>query len=94
VSALSVHDAERMFESLQARRVRFPDEDEHTAFMVVVLNFGDHLTRVTCVGPEGWSGTKGDLTPRDGIPLCPNGHPMLEHVPRLRLGLVEEEVPR
>lgn len=72
-----------------ARRERFVGEDERTSFLVVVLNYGDHLTAVACIGGE-WQGTKGDLPRHDGIPLCPNGHPLTESRHHQRLGLVEE----
>jgi len=62
------------------------------SLMVVLVNYGDQHTRVECVGRE-WSGTKGDLPPRDGVPLCPNGHPMFEVGPFYRLGLVEAVRP-
>lgn len=88
---LDIETATDLFERLNARRERFPDEAPHTSFMVVVLNYGDHLTAVSCVGRE-WSGRKRDLQPRDGVPLCPNGHPLMEHGPMMRLGLVPEEV--
>lgn len=92
MSALSVHQANDIFERIAARRERFADEDEHTSFMVVLLNYGDHLTAVSCIGGE-WSGVKADLTPRDGVPLCPFGHPLMESNARQRLGLVDEQLP-
>lgn len=86
---LTVDDARDLASRYLARRARWTEEDAETAFLVVVLNYGDHLTGVSCVGGE-WTGIKGDLTPRDGIPLCPNGHPLLEQSTRMRLGLVPE----
>ena len=72
-----------------ARRSRFVDEDEETSLLVVLLNFGDHLTAVSCIGGE-WSGTKGELRPGNGIPVCPLGHPLLESDNQVRLALVRQ----
>jgi hypothetical protein len=94
VSVLTVIQADDIVSRFFERRGRFAEETEHTSLMVVLLNYGDHLTAVTCVGPERWSGTKADLTPRDGIPHCPNGHPLMESGNRKRLGLVDEVLPR
>lgn len=91
---LKVEDGQAIYEAFRSRRERWADEDEFTALMVVLFNFGDRLTGVSCTAGE-WSGVKGDLPPRDGIPLCPNGHPLFESPNRWRLGMVPEvlEVP-
>jgi len=89
---LSIDEAQRIATAYFDRRNRWPGEDERMSLMVVLMNYGDQHTRVECVGRE-WSGTKGDLPPRDGVPLCPNGHPMFEVGPFYRLGLVEAERP-
>lgn len=91
MDTLTLDQAANLAETYFTRRKRFPDEDETTAFLVVVLNHGDGLTAVSCVGEE-WTGVKGDLVPRDGIPLCPNGHPLLESAERYRLGFVAEDL--
>ena len=51
-----------------------------------------HLTPVRCVKCE-WSGQKQDIPRREGfgVPLCPNGHLLIETGPPLHLGLIEEE---
>lgn len=87
---LSLDNARRLAAALITRRQRFPDEDETTSYIVVVLNFGDHLTAVRCMGPEGWTGIKDELVLREpgGIPLCPNGHPCMEAREQQRLDLV------
>lgn len=87
---LSLSNAQRLANTLIERRRRFPDEDEMTSHLVVILNFGDHLTAVRCVGPDAWAGTKDELVLREpgGIPLCPNGHPCMEAREQQRLDLV------
>ena len=87
-SELTVVQALRLSDAYFYRRERWADEDPRTSFLVAVLNYGDRLTAVACIGRE-WSGTKGDLQRQEGIPLCPNGHPLIEFGPRCRLGLIE-----
>lgn len=88
-TTLTIEQARDLRARILARRERFPDEDEEMGFLVVVLNYGDHLTNVACIAGE-WTGTKGELEPRPGggIPLCPSGHPLLEGPTRQLLGLV------
>jgi hypothetical protein len=57
---------------------------------VVLMNYGDPFVKVKCTNNE-WSGIKSDLTSRNGIPLCPNGHPLFEITRAPRLALVFEE---
>ena len=93
MKALDVETAQRLARTYFDRRAKWNDEeDEMTSFMVAVLNFGDHLTAVHCLSGE-WSGTKADLTPRQGIPRCPNGHALLESGTQHRLALVEQPTP-
>lgn len=87
MGALSISQAEELYATFRRRRERWTDESEPDAFLVAVLNFG--MTAVACTAGE-WTGTKAELAPRDGIPLCPNGHPLFEGRERLRLGLVPE----
>ncbi len=61
------------------------------SILVVLLNYGDHLTMVSCTAGE-WSGVKGDLVPSAGIPKCPNGHVLVEHRRQMRLGLVSAPI--
>lgn len=89
MATLDLPQAQDLASRYFARRERFADEDERTSFLVVVLNYGDHLTAAACIGGE-WQGTKGDLPQRDGIPLCPNGHPLTESFVQFRLGLVQD----
>ena len=84
---LTVPQAADIAEQFQHRRERFPDERTFDALMTVLLNFGDNLTPVACILGE-WSGTKGELPRSAGLPLCPNGHPLLETGDGYRLALV------
>lgn len=88
---LTVDQAREMWTKFVERREKFPEETEQTSFLVLLLNYGDHLTEVWCINEE-WRGIKGDLQPRDGIPLCPNGHPLIESPRQRRLGLVQEQL--
>lgn len=73
---LTIPDVELIAERIKERQVRF-NEDFVASVGIVLLNFGDRYVTVTCVNGE-WSGVKGDLTPREGIPRCPDGHPLVE----------------
>lgn len=88
-SALTIEQAADIVEAFGSRRNRFPDEDWKDAMMVVLFNCGEQYTQVTCVGPESWTGTKSELLPREGVPLCPNGHPLMESMDKLQLGWVQ-----
>jgi len=90
IGQLTVHQAKQIADAYLARRERWGEagEDETTSLLVVLLNYGDHLTPVACIGGE-WTGTKGDLPASTGIPLCPNRHPLTESRKQFRLGLVE-----
>jgi hypothetical protein len=88
---LSMEEAQRFVDGYNSRRERFPSEPSNTSMFVMLFNFGDHLTPVRCIKGE-WAGTKGELAPRDGIPVCPDGHPLLESGEVHRLALVAERV--
>ena len=95
---LTIDQAMALFDKFTTRRYNFPAEDAQTAFVVVLLNYGDHLTPVACVAGE-WTGTKGEARSQypphidgGGLPLCPNGHVLTEGATRQRLGLIEEEL--
>lgn len=79
----------------ELRRANFPDEPEFDAMMVMLLNWGDFKTTVRCVGPETWNGSKMDISTisddATALPLCPQGHPLIEYGPHYRLGLVLTE---
>ncbi len=84
---LGVADIGRIAEAIEQRQQRFPDETLTMSVGVVLMNYGERQVNVRCVADE-WTGTKGELAPRDGVPLCPNGHPLLEISPAPRLALV------
>ena len=85
---LSLEEAAEIANMIQMRRGRFPDEELETSVMMVLLNCGESSVRVGCTGSERWTGAKGELTPREGIPLCPNGHSLVEMGGGHRLALV------
>lgn len=85
---LSVQDVQKITASIRSRQERF-GEGLDMSVGVVLMNYGERHVRVKCIAGE-WSGTKGDLAPRDGVPLCPNGHPLLETSRAPRLALVDE----
>lgn len=84
---LNVNQAQDITTRYLARRENLPDEDEFTAMMVVLLNYGNHLAEVHCIGGE-WSGLKGQATAGPGVPTCPNGHPLIERAGHPQLGMV------
>lgn len=69
-------------------RQKLIDESLEQSILIVILNYGDHLTTVKCVGNERWEGQKKDITsPAGKLPKCPSNHPLMEFN-RVRLGLV------
>lgn len=88
---LTVREIREIAEAVQDRLDRWENENLTTSICVVLANFGDHLTPVQCIKGE-WSGQKQDIPRREGfgVPLCPNGHLLIETGPLLRLGLIEE----
>lgn len=84
---LGVADMEEIAGRIQQRQHLF-NEHFQTSVCVVLSNLSERYVAVRCVGGE-WSGTKGELAPRDGIPLCPSGHPLLEMSMAPRLALVQ-----
>lgn len=84
---LGLDAVHRIASSIQQRQAQF-GEDFEMSVGVVLMNYGDHLVHVRCIAGE-WEGTKGDLTTRNGVPLCPNGHPLIETTRAPRLALVE-----
>jgi hypothetical protein len=89
IRVLNVGDIENIVQKIQYRRLQF-NEDLRMALGVVLMNYGDRYVKVRCINGE-WSGTKADLIPRDGIPLCPNGHPLFEVSKAPQLALIEED---
>lgn len=85
---LTAHETNLIVDQIQDRQKKFKDETFLMSVGVVLLNFGDKYVKVRCVREE-WSGIKDDLIPRDGIPLCPNGHPLFEISKAPRLALID-----
>lgn len=90
VKILGVADIQSITEKIMYRQEKFPGEQPHMSIGVVLMNYGDSLVQVECTQRE-WSGTKSQLTPRNGIPLCPNGHPLFELTRAPVIALVEED---
>lgn len=91
IKLFSVEDLDIILINLDARNEKFPNEDFRTALGVVLFNYGSGLVKVVCVGSEKWTATKADLPPRKGVPLCPNGHPLLEMSEAPKLALIDLE---
>lgn len=89
IKFISVSDINEISEKITRRQEKF-NEDLRTAVGVVLMNYGDGEVRVRCIKKE-WSGTKSELEPTDGIPHCPNGHPLFETSVAPRLGLIRLE---
>lgn len=87
---LTVAEVQEIADRITRRQQRFTNEDFTMSVGVVLMNFGDRYVRVDCIAGE-WSGTKSDLARRDGIPLCPNGHPLLEVSEAPRLGWIDSD---
>lgn len=85
---LKTTDIEKIHEKIVYRQEKF-GESLLMSIGVVLMNYGDGEVDVVCVNNE-WVGKKKDLQPRDGIPLCPNGHPLYEVSTPPRLALVKE----
>jgi len=88
IRVLNTSDIENIKQKIDYRQAAF-GEDFLLSLGVVLMNYGDKYVKVVCVAGE-WSGTKKNLVPRDGIPLCPNGHPLIETTQAPRLALIEE----
>jgi len=93
---LTIDQAMALFDKFFQRILKCKNESAKTSFVVVMLNYGDHLTPVSCIAGE-WTGTKGEARSQypphidgGGLPVCPNGHVLTEGATRYRLGLVDE----
>lgn len=87
---LNAEDIQKITEAIEFRRQRFQEESFDMSVGVVLMNYGARFVEVVCLNRE-WSGVKGDLTPRDGVPLCPNGHPLFETSTAPVMALVWED---
>ncbi len=89
---LTVDEAREIAETIQWRQEHWEGEPLEQSIVVVLLNTGSKHVRVECIRGE-WSGVKGDLVSRDGVPHCPNGHPLYEVSGGKRLALVDAPHP-
>ena len=90
---LTMDQVGEIIDSIEYRRSRF-DEPMSTSLKVVLLNWGNGEKEVRCIDGT-WAGRKRDLRqwnlePRNGPPLCPDNHPLLEIGPDYRLGIVAD----
>lgn len=88
IKIIKLTDIRSIAESVKYRTETF-EEDLETAVIMVLMNYGDKFGKVRCIKGE-WYGVKNDLERREGVPLCPNGHPLLELPTHPRLALIEE----
>lgn len=85
---LTIQQATEIHEAYQFRRSTF-DESSEMSMAVVLLNYGARFAPVSCIAGE-WAGTKEQLQPSHGVPVCPNGHVLIEG-PGMKLGLIPED---
>lgn len=88
MSELEMQDGEAIAAAILWRQEHWVDESLRQSIMVVLFNYGDKYTEVTCTQNE-WSGVKGDLESDGGLPHCPNGHPLFEMSGGKRLALID-----
>jgi len=74
---LTIHDVEEIIGAMEQRSTNFPDESFELTCAVILLNIGNRYTGVSCVEGE-WVGIKKDIPKGEGVPTCPNGHPLME----------------
>lgn len=83
---LTVDDIAEIAELIKFRQEKF-GEPFDMSLGVVLFNYGDKRVKVRCVAGE-WEGTKGDLPRADGVPVCPQGHVMVELNGPVQIGLL------
>lgn len=88
---LTIAQAQDIANAVNARQHSYLNETLPTSIVVVLLNYGDRFTPVRCIRGE-WSGIKDDLPRSEAVPVCPNGHVLLEsNTGRKTLGLIDDE---
>jgi hypothetical protein len=88
VHILGVADIDKIYTKIKVRQERF-HENLVMSLGVVLMNYGDSYVSLYCVGGE-WEGKKGDLVSNGRIPMCPNGHVLIETSDAPRLALIKE----
>lgn len=85
---LSPQDVNMIFQAIKERHEKFPDEPMQLTAVLVMLNVGDRFAPVSCV-EECWEGYLKDVPSGEGVPKCPEGHPLFKE-PGLRLAWVKD----
>ena len=81
---LTIGDVQTILDAIQRRQANFPDEPFEMCLALILLNIGDRYAKVHCIAGE-WHGQKKDIPRGEGVPLCPQGHPLTQD-PGLKLG--------
>jgi hypothetical protein len=90
---LTLETVDAIADKIRYRMDHF-EETWDFALRVILFNYGSERTGVQCISAaHNWSGTKADLSPRDGVPHCPGGHVMTETDGGWRLELVNQGSP-
>lgn len=85
---MSIQESTEIANNIIRRQKQF-GETLYQSIMVALLNAGDKFTMVACLNGE-WQGKKGDIPVTTGIPVCPNGHVLVEAMAgRKALGWVD-----
>ena len=88
IKQFDAYDVDQVVDAIELRMHKF-GESLRMASAIVLLNYADRFTKVICTQGE-WEGTKKDILPGDGIPHCPNGHPLFEEEGHRGLILVND----
>lgn len=74
---LDIRDVYEIFEAVETRQKNFPGEPMSMTFLLILLNIGDRYSTVVCTQGE-WTSIKKEIPKGEGIPTCPNGHPLTQ----------------
>ena len=87
---LSVEQARKIADAIEYRREHL-NEPLTTSVLVALFNAQSRHATVRCIGNEQWTGSKSDAqSTLSGLPVCPNGHPLIESGVGVCLGWVED----
>jgi hypothetical protein len=89
IKILNWNDLVDIQQKIEFRQLQY-NEEHLMALSIVLMNYGSRYIKVKCVMAE-WEGLKADIPLSDGIPLCPNGHPLFEVSRSPVLALIDEE---